>query len=75
MYQSPRSEIDLPPEIAKGRARLRATETLDLKTNEERLIRQALERFDGNRKRAAEALNISPVTLWRKMKEYAIELN
>lgn len=45
--------------------------TLDLKQNEERLVRQALERFDGNRRRAAEALNITPVTLWRKMKELA----
>jgi transcriptional regulator with PAS, ATPase and Fis domain len=36
------------------------------------LIRRALEKFKGNRKRAAEALNISPVTLWRKMKEYGL---
>jgi DNA-binding NtrC family response regulator len=64
---------DLPPEIAQGRAGLRVTDTLDLKINEERLIRQALDRFNGNRKRAAEALSISPVTLWRKMKEYAIQ--
>ena len=34
------------------------------------LIRRALERYKGNRKRAAEALDISTVTLWRKMKEY-----
>ena len=64
---------DLPAELAQPRAGLRASGTLDLTINEERLIRQALERFGGNRKRAAEALNISPVTLWRKMKEYAIQ--
>jgi DNA-binding NtrC family response regulator len=64
---------DLPPEIAEGRAGLRVADTLDLKVNEERLIRLALERFKGNRKRAAEALHISTVTLWRKLKEYAIE--
>jgi transcriptional regulator with PAS, ATPase and Fis domain len=65
---------DLPPEISSGRARLRSADTLDLKANEERLIRQALDRFKGNRKRAAEALNISPVTLWRKMKDYEISI-
>ena len=56
----------------QGRAGIRETETLDLKEHEQRLIRQALEKFKGNRKRAAEALNISPVTLWRKMKEYGL---
>ena len=64
---------DLPPEIAEGRALLTGRDSLDLKVNEERLIRQALERFKGNRKRAAAALNISPVTLWRKMKEYGLQ--
>jgi transcriptional regulator with PAS, ATPase and Fis domain len=47
-------------------------DTLDLKAHEQRLIEKALERFDGNRKKAAEALNLSPVTLWRKMKEYGL---
>ena len=63
---------ELPPEIVQGRAGIRTTDTLDLKKNEQVLIRQALEKFKGNRKRAAEALNISPVTLWRKMKEYGL---
>jgi len=63
---------DLPPEIVQGRDGIRATETLDLKKNEQRLIRQALDKFKGNRKRAAAALNISAVTLWRKMKEYGL---
>ena len=63
---------ELPPEIVAGRSTLGAIDMLDLKQNEERLIRQALERFRGNRRRAAEALNISPVTLWRKMKEYQL---
>jgi len=31
-----------------------------------------LERFKGNRKKAAEALKISTVTLWRKMKQYGL---
>jgi DNA-binding NtrC family response regulator len=63
---------ELPAEIARGSSSLRAGETLDLEENERRLIRLALERFDGNRRRSAEALNISPVTLWRKMKRYGI---
>ncbi len=63
---------ELPAEIARGNSSLRAGETLDLEENERRLIRLALERFDGNRRRSAEALNISPVTLWRKMKRYGI---
>ncbi len=63
---------ELPPEIVQGRSRVPASDTLDLKAHEQRLIREALERFDGNRRRAAEALNISPVTLWRKMKDYGL---
>jgi DNA-binding NtrC family response regulator len=63
---------ELPPEIMQGRDGLRATETLNMKKNEERLIRQALDKYKGNRKRASEALHISAVTLWRKMKEYGL---
>ena len=65
---------DLPPDVATGDGAPfgDASGTLDLQVHEERLIRQALERFGGSRKRAAEALNISPVTLWRKIKEYGL---
>ena len=35
-------------------------------------VERALERFSGNRRQAAEALNISAVTLWRKMKQYGL---
>ena len=44
------------------------TATLDLKTHERALIVRALECYKGNRQRAAKALNISTVTLWRRMK-------
>jgi transcriptional regulator with PAS, ATPase and Fis domain len=37
------------------------------------LIERALERFRGNRRQAAEALKISTVTLWRKMKQYELQ--
>jgi len=41
---------------------------LNIRSQEPQLIQRALERYNGNRKRAAQALNISTVTLWRKMK-------
>ena len=36
------------------------------------MIERALERFHGNRRDTAEALKISAVTLWRKMKQYGL---
>ncbi|MDX9972271.1 MAG: sigma-54 dependent transcriptional regulator [FCB group bacterium] len=39
---------------------------------EERLIRSALERYEGNQTEVAKHLGISRSTLWRKMKEYNI---
>ena len=63
---------ELPPEVLqkpRGRA---SADTLNVKSQERVLIERALERFRGNRKQAAEALNISTVTLWRKMKQYGL---
>ena len=63
---------DLPPEIthkARGRA---GDDTLDLQEQERVMIERALERFGGNRRKAAEALKISTVTLWRKMKQFGL---
>ena len=63
---------DLPPEITqKTRPRVRE-DTLDLQEQERASIERALERFGGNRRKAAEALNISTVTLWRRMKQYRL---
>jgi DNA-binding NtrC family response regulator len=63
---------DLPPALtAKGRRRS-SEDTLDLHEQERVSIARALERFQGNRKQAAAALNISTVTLWRKMKQYGL---
>jgi DNA-binding NtrC family response regulator len=63
---------DLPPEVTqKGRPRA-TDDTLDLTQQERVTIERALDRFNGNRKKAAEALAISTVTLWRKMKHYGI---
>jgi transcriptional regulator of acetoin/glycerol metabolism len=63
---------ELPKEVSqkpRGRA---AADTLDVKSQERALIERALERFNGNRRQAAEALNISTVTLWRKMKQFGL---
>jgi DNA-binding NtrC family response regulator len=63
---------DLPPEVLqKSRARPPG-DTLDLHEQERIAIERALERFGGNRRKAAQALNISTVTLWRRMKQYGL---
>ena len=63
---------DLPPELTqKSRTRL-SDDTFDLQEQERASIDRALQRFGGNRRKAAAALNISTVTLWRKMKQYGI---
>ena len=58
--------IEVPPLVRKG------DDTFDLQEQERISIEKALDRFNGNRKKAAEALNISTVTLWRKMKQYGL---
>lgn len=63
---------DLPPELSARARRRPEDESLDLQHNEQRLIARALETHGGNRRRAAAALNISTVTLWRKMKQYGL---
>jgi len=44
-------------------------ETLSVRKNEEELIRQALDKYHGNRKKAAEELGMSERTLYRKLPE------
>ncbi len=64
---------ELPPEVSqKARQRTPDDESFDLQAQERATIERALERFRGNRKEAAEALKISTVTLWRKMKQYGL---
>jgi transcriptional regulator with PAS, ATPase and Fis domain len=48
-------------------------ETLSLEDVEKEMIRKALERHNGKRKNAATDLRISERTLYRKIKEYALE--
>lgn len=63
---------DLPPEVTQKPRPRAGDDTLDLQAQERVSIERALERFGGNRKKAAEALNISTVTLWRRMKQYGL---
>jgi DNA-binding NtrC family response regulator len=60
---------DLPAEVTRPRRRTGAN-SLDLEEQERVTIMRALERYRGNRRQTAEALNISTVTLWRKMKHF-----
>jgi len=48
-------------------------EELSLKDVERTAIEKALNRFDGNRRKAARALGIGERTLYRKLKEYGLE--
>jgi DNA-binding NtrC family response regulator len=64
---------ELPPEIVQKKPHLGHTDdSLDLDAQERTMIERALARFHGNRKDAADALKISTVTLWRKMKRYGL---
>jgi DNA-binding NtrC family response regulator len=68
MFQSPvnnRQDLDYPREVQDQR-------TLSLQDMEHKLIAEALERYKGNRRVAARALNISERTLYRKIKEYGL---
>jgi len=47
----------------------------ELLFNEEKRIYEALKKAKGNRTKAAKLLGISVSTLWRKMKQYNIEIN
>ena len=63
---------DLPPEVSQKKRPGVSDGTLDLQSQERVMIERALERFRGNRREAADALKISTVTLWRKMKQYRL---
>jgi DNA-binding NtrC family response regulator len=63
---------DLPAEVTQKPRSRSGDDTLDLQQQEQVMIERALERFGGNRRKAAEALKISTVTLWRKMKQYGL---
>jgi len=63
---------ELPPEVSQKVRQGTRDDSLDLQALERATIERALERFRGSRRDAAEALKISTVTLWRKMKQYGL---
>jgi DNA-binding NtrC family response regulator len=63
---------ELPPEVLQKSRQSETGDSLDLNAQERTMIERALAQFRGNRKEAAEALKISTVTLWRKMKQYGL---
>jgi DNA-binding NtrC family response regulator len=63
---------ELPPEISQKNRQRSGDDSLDLQAQERALIERALEKYRGSRRQAADALKISTVTLWRKMKQYGL---
>jgi DNA-binding NtrC family response regulator len=63
---------ELPPEVCRKPVLDAPENGFDLRARERATIERALERCHGNRRDTAEALKISAVTLWRKMKEYGL---
>jgi DNA-binding NtrC family response regulator len=63
----------LPAEIMSGDDRVATADgDLNVHDHERILIQQAVARFPRSRQRAAEALHMSKVTLWRRMKAYGL---
>jgi DNA-binding NtrC family response regulator len=60
-------ESPTPPGLVPG-----GGSDLSLQEMEKRMITEALQRYKGNRRVAARALNISERTLYRKIKEYGV---
>jgi DNA-binding NtrC family response regulator len=65
---------ELPPDLRLQDGGAPVGPTFDLAQHERGLIERALAQFGGNRRRAAEALNISTVTLWRRIKQYGVRV-
>jgi DNA-binding NtrC family response regulator len=63
---------ELPPEVSQKPVHRPSKSDFDLHAQERATIERALEKFNGNRRETAEALKISAVTLWRKMKQYGL---
>jgi DNA-binding NtrC family response regulator len=65
---------DLPPEIAQLTTSAVSAAGFDLQAQERATIARALKHFRGRRQETADALKISAVTLWRKMKQYGLDV-
>lgn len=65
--------IHMPGEVGEDVDHTEVEESLSLLEKEQELIRKALEKHRGKRKKAAQELGISERTLYRKIKEWNIE--
>ena len=64
---------DILPRPPKSEEKPHGRTLADIVDDAERdAVESALRAFDGSRERAAEALDISPTTLWRKMTRLGI---
>jgi len=66
-WQGPEEQQDLGEVVTIGQAEHHQENDLSIRHSEEELIRRALEKHHGNRKKAAEELGMSERTLYRKM--------
>jgi transcriptional regulator with PAS, ATPase and Fis domain len=77
LVQRPGSSIPVSPQYVEANVDTDNHESGDrfvpLDEMEKRMIIGALDRFNGNRRLAAKALNISERTLYRKIKEFGLE--
>jgi transcriptional regulator with PAS, ATPase and Fis domain len=69
----PGMSIHLPDEVDEDVDHTEVEESLSLEDKERELIRKALAKHRGRRKKAAQELGISERTLYRKIKEWNIE--
>ena len=60
-------------EIQDAAVQVQEPESLNLNDNQRQMVVRALERNNGNRKKAAQELGISDRTLYRRIKEYGLE--
>jgi transcriptional regulator with PAS, ATPase and Fis domain len=75
MASGPRiTSAELPPELHPPRGSAPGASDLDVRAHERSLVERALAQYGGNRRRAAAALHISTVTLWRRMKQYGVRV-
>ena len=65
---------ELPPELCLQDGGAPVSSGFDLHAHERALIEGALARSGGDRRRAAEALRISTVTLWRRIRQYGVRV-
>lgn len=76
MRSMPSQEFDQDPEVLEETTEIRDFFSSDdipsIEETEQFLIKKALEKYDGNRRKASEALGISERTLYRKLDQYGL---